>query len=263
MQTVTIKESWTDLAAGWVSWCPCPQYHIWRLCKGCPQCLLGFVWLLLGFLSSLHQVQGCAVGSDFDFLNLFVTLYKGMVLREYKLKSKWLAVEFLRIFPELSLRLCFVVQLPMRSTDRETVISYMLLHWMCQISVPPSKEKYFCLYEVQGNSSGGGESLWLRETSFINRQIQITPQGLPHSLPEESHKKHRQENKRWLKTCHSEEEAWNLYPCVYLIVPDIVDIWRDCLARISWRNRLRIATGSNQTDFRGQRRNPQLAKVDR
>lgn len=170
MLTVTIKESWTDLAADWVPWCPCPQYHIWRLCKGYPQCLLGFVWLLLGFLSSLHQVQGCAVGSDFDFLNLFVTLHKGMVLREYKLKSKWLAVEFLRIFPELSLRLCFVVQLPMRSTDRETVISYMPLHWMCQISVPPSKEKYFCLYEVQGNSSGGRESCgWEKHLSSIDR----------------------------------------------------------------------------------------------
>lgn len=170
MQTVTIKESWTDLAADWVPWCPCPQYHIWRLCKGYSQCLLGFVWLLLGFLSSLHQVQGCAVGSDFDFLNLFVTLYKGMVLREYKLKSKWLAVEFLRIFPELSLRLCFVVQLPMRSTDRETVISYMPLHWMCQILVPPSKwnifafMKYKVIVLVEEKACG-----WEKHLSSIDR----------------------------------------------------------------------------------------------
>lgn len=72
----------------------------------------------------------------------------------------------------------------------------MTLHWMCQILVPPSKETYFRLYEVQGNRSGVEESLWLRETSFLNRLIQITPQGLPHTLPEKSHKKHRQGNKR-------------------------------------------------------------------
>ena len=52
-------------------------------------------------------------------------------------------------------------------------------------------------------------------------------------------------------------------PLMYLIVPDIADIWRDCLERISWRNRLRIATGSNQADFRGQRHNPQLAQVSK
>ena len=132
--------------------------------------------------------------------------------RMQTVKSKWLAVEFLRIFPELSLRLCFVVQLPSSNTDGQRVISYMLLHWMCQILVPPSKERFFCLYEVQGNSSGGGESLWPRETSFPNREVQITPWGLPHTLSEESCKKHRKGNKRWPKTCHSKEEAWNLYP---------------------------------------------------
>lgn len=86
--------------------------------------------------------------------------------------------------------------------------------------------------------------------------------GTP-TLSQRNHMKSRQENKRWLNTCHSKEETQNLYPWVYLIVPDTVDIWRDQLARRSWRNPLRIATGSNQTDFRGPRHNPQLAKVDR
>lgn len=113
-----------------------------------------------------------------------------------------------------------------------------------------------------GTSPGGGESLWLRETSFLNRLVQITPQGLP-TLSQRNHMKSRQENKRWLNTCHSKEETQNLYPWVYLVVPDTVDIRRDQLARRSWRNPLRIATGSNQTDFRGPRHNPQLAKVDR
>lgn len=129
--------------SGLSSMMPCPQYQVWRLCKAHRQGLLGFVWLLLGFLSSLHQEQGRAVGSDFDFLSLFVILYKGIVLREYKLwKANGWQVEFLRIFPELSLRLCFIVQLPNSNTDGERVISYMPLHWMCQISVPPSKETY-------------------------------------------------------------------------------------------------------------------------
>lgn len=173
-------------------------------------------------------------------------------------KGKGLAMEFLRIFPELSSSLCFA-EFPISNTDGQRVII------LCYYTGCPNFDFSFKRgmgLPLWSNSSDGGinlfVNLWLREASFHNWKVQITAQGLLHSLPEESHKKHRQGNKRWLKTCQSKEEAQNLYPWVYLLVPDTVELWRDCLGRMRWRNCLRIATGSNQTDFRGQRHNPKF-----
>lgn len=97
----------------------------------------------------------------------------------------------------------------------------MPLHWMCPISVLLSKETYFCLYEVQAQVE---EKVYDWEKHLFSTDWSKSLHRDSHTLPEESHKKHRQENKRWLKTCHSKEETQSLYPWVYLIVPDVVDI---------------------------------------
>lgn len=144
------------------------QDHLWRLCRAHPQGPLGFVWLLLGFLSSWHQVQGCAVGSDFDFLSLFSALCWGMVLREYRVwkASDWswnfwnsqniprAELQSLQSFPSAT-------QMDARSSTHATTLDV-------QILISPSKETWAYLYEVQSNSSGGGQNLWLREESFLN-----------------------------------------------------------------------------------------------
>lgn len=123
------------------------HHHSWRRCKAHPQGLLGFVWLLLGFLSTWHQEQGRAVGSDGDFLSLFPTLCQGRVLREYKVwkargwpwnsweySQSWARVFALQSFPSAT-------QMDRGSSSYATTLDV-------QIWISPSKEAWVCLYEV-------------------------------------------------------------------------------------------------------------------
>lgn len=156
---ITTQESWSDLVAGWAPWYHCLQYQKWRL-ESTPSGSLGF------FVITSRILEWWASGTRMccKFWLWFLKLICN-VSHEYctegiqTVRRNCLAVEFLRVFPELRLRLYFVVQFPISSMDGLRVISYMPLHWICQISVLPSKDKNNCLYEVEANSSGGGESL--------------------------------------------------------------------------------------------------------
>lgn len=78
-----VKESWSDLAVGWVPWCPCPQYHTWRLYKAHAQDLLEFM-IAFRILVCIRYKDVLWVLTLIS-LSSFVTLYKRVVLMAYKL----------------------------------------------------------------------------------------------------------------------------------------------------------------------------------
>lgn len=90
-----------------------------------------------------------------------------------------------------------------------------------------------------------------RETPFLNRQFQITAWELTHSPRGITWESRDREAKNGWK-CHRGRRKPEI-----LILRMFSYTW-SCrhgrsLARIRWRNTLRITTASKQTDFRGQR----------
>lgn len=98
-----------------------------------------------------------------------------------------------------------VVQFPISNEDEQRVFSYMPLHCMRQISVPPSKKPPFCLCEVQTNSSGEGGG-WQRNT-FPQQAVPNYCMGT-HTLSQRNHmRKQGQRSKEWVKMSQRKEEA--------------------------------------------------------
>lgn len=159
----TTSHRWGVLVWFGSSMMPLQQHHIWGLCKAQPQGLLGFMWLFLGFLSGWQEEQGCAVGSDWDFLGLFGTLCQGMVLREYRVWKAsvwpWNSWEYSQSF------WVFPLQLPISNTDGQRVIDLCYYTRWLKFDFSYKRDMILPLWS---NNSGGGENLWLREASFHN-----------------------------------------------------------------------------------------------